>query len=131
MPDINRFTTMPHTNTPSQILIASYFGNRILHLLSNKSKDIEQLSLRLTARKTEVDDVLMVMRFVLSQSSAGSSSQRPAVAFLRQKEGEGCYVWLVWFVGCLCFSGLVAGGLVFMIVMIVTIFLGFRCCNPC
>lgn len=78
VPDIKITSSMSHLDAPSRELMTSSFGSRILQLLSSEAKDIDQLIQRPMARKAEVDAVLRVMKVVLSNFVANSSSQRLA-----------------------------------------------------
>lgn len=69
---------LPHLDAPSRELMTSSFESIMLQLFSSEAKAIDQLIQRLTARKVEVDEVLQVMKVVLSSSATSSSSQQPA-----------------------------------------------------
>lgn len=57
-------------------MVESSFGNRLLHLLSNESRDIVNLIEKLQECKSEVDQMFQMMRVALSNSGGASSLQR-------------------------------------------------------
>lgn len=69
--DINITSVMPPFDGCSHKLIASNFGSRILWPLSNVSKDLNHLILRLIDCTSKVDNVLKVMWLALSYSTVG------------------------------------------------------------